>query len=92
MEINKDGIKIIRKTKSNNTIKLNWWRSRFLIKSILVEKVKFWIYSKLKGGVVYITQGMTISDAFKKVRKGGYIIIMPGKSLNKMYGKQKKNT
>lgn len=41
------------------------------------EKCRFWWYSKLENGVVYIESNKTLDETLEQVRKGGYVICKP---------------
>ncbi len=49
---------------------------RKLRKSIrrIKEQIRFWIYKRLKGGVVYFGKDKTLFEAYNEVRSGGYVI------------------
>ena len=43
------------------------------------SQIRFWLYRRLKNGVVFLYDGETLENAHKKVRVGGYIVLLPKK-------------
>lgn len=44
--------------------------------------IKFWIFKHKKNGVIKVGENMSLEDAYKKVRNGGFILIPPKKNGN----------
>ena len=47
-------------------------------------RVRLWVYSHLKNGIIYKDDSISLEDAYKKVRRGGYVIVrgaMSGSSV-----------
>ena len=46
---------------------------------IVHDKIRFWVFKHLNNGVIYLAEGTdeTLEHAQSRVRRGGYIIVIP---------------